>query len=129
MRALLMLLLLPLPVLAASPALEMLQHQCGAIDPARTAFQCTIKPGGGHYMILRLTEERESMNADRRAASKYEMNRISVLYHAAGGRKFMVTSPFWPTGKIMMCVISSPDAISCSYLQCDANGVNCLRIK
>lgn len=78
-------------------------------------------------MVLRLTEDRESMESERRENSKYEMNRISVLYHAAGGRKFMVTSKFWKPGKIMMCVVNSPKSMNCNYLQCDAGGVNCVR--
>ncbi len=119
MRILLILLLLPLPVLAATPKGIVMGEECRQANVKKLGFVCHLRPQG---LWIENVEDMLKMSAERRRQSRYEFHRLIMRYYDFGGRHFSMTSFKWQHGKRRECSIQSNRGYICFDYLCKADG-------
>lgn len=76
------------------------RYECTQINPAVTGFSCSLGYG---MMQIHWLEDPQKMTKERRAASSYARNMMTVRFYQVAGSTVILTADHWGKDKAMQC--------------------------
>lgn len=109
---------------AADPKADVFAHECRAINPKQTGFECSVNKAG--KMRIYWQENLRKLPPDHRQKAEYESNRLLVRYFDLGGTHFFVRNQ--GEDRMRSCARTSGRGYSTNCMDCDLKGENCKEI-
>lgn len=115
-----------LNVALADPASSVFTHECRAINPKQTGFECSISPAG--LMRIHWHEDLRKMSPERRQKAEYEADRLVMRYFDLGFGRFLVRNDVWGKDRMRTCARARRSGYHWNCAECDLKGENCREI-